>query len=104
MWEKRHKEFHMLLIDRCGSSWLLSFCSTLMDQAVRYRSLSMNVNPSKLRREGAAAEHQAILDAVLEHDSELACRLLTEHYQTTLDGLRQVITGQSPPQPLSSAD
>lgn len=103
-WEKRHKEFHMLLIDRCGSSWLLSFCSTLMDQAVRYRSLSMNVNPSKLRREGAAAEHQAILDAVLEHDSELACRLLTEHYQTTLDGLRQVITGQSPPQPLSSAD
>lgn len=93
-WEARHKEFHLLLLDRCGSGWLLGFCSTLMDQAVRYRSLSMNTNPSKQRREGAAAEHQAILDAVLEHDTDLACRLLSEHYQTTLEGLRQVIVDQ----------
>lgn len=90
-WEVRHKEFHMLLLDCCQSRWLLGFCSTLMDQAVRYRSLSMNSNPNKLRREGAAAEHQAILNAVLEHDADLACELLTEHYRTTLEGLRQVI-------------
>jgi len=90
-WEERHKAFHMLLIDRCGSEWLLEFCSTLMDQAVRYRNLSMNTNPSKQRREGAAAEHQAILDAVLDHDTELACARLAEHYRITLDGLRGVI-------------
>lgn len=94
-WEVRHKAFHLLLLDRCGSSWLLGFCSTLMDQAVRYRNLSMNTNPSRLRREGAAAEHQAILDAVLERDTSRACQLLAEHYQTTLEGLRQVILGQS---------
>lgn len=93
-WEARHKEFHLLLLDRCGSRWLLGFCSTLMDQAVRYRSLSMNTNPSRLRREGAAAEHQAILDAVLEHDRDRACRLLSEHYETTLEGLKQVLEGQ----------
>lgn len=93
-WETRHKHFHMLLLDRCGSRWLLSFCSTLMDQAVRYRSLSMNTNPSRLRREGAAAEHQAILDAVLEHNAPLACQLLTEHYKTTLEGLRLVLGNQ----------
>ena len=86
----------MLLLDRCGSSWLLGFCSTLMDQAVRYRNLSMNSNPSKLRREGAAAEHQAILDAVLEHDADRACALLREHYQTTLTGLRHVIPVDGP--------
>ena len=90
-WEKRHKAFHMLLLDRCGSSWLLGFCSSLMDQAVRYRSLSMNSNPSQLRREGAAAEHRAILDAVLEHDTQNACSLLAEHYRKTLMGLRHVI-------------
>lgn len=90
-WEERHKDFHMRLLDRCGSSWLLGFCSTLMDQAVRYRNLSMNSNPSKLRREGAAAEHQAILDAVLEHDADRACALLSDHYRTTLEGLRHVI-------------
>jgi DNA-binding GntR family transcriptional regulator len=91
-WERLHKEFHMLLLDRCGSGWLLGFCSTLMDQAVRYRNLSMNTNPSKQRREGAAAEHQAILDAVLDHDTDLACRLLDEHYRITLDGLRLVLS------------
>ena len=50
-WEDRLKAFHMLLLDRCGSSWLLGFCSSLMDEAVRYRNLSMNSNPGKLRRD-----------------------------------------------------
>lgn len=90
-WELRHKEFHLLLLDRCGSSWLLGFCSTMMDQAVRYRSLSMNVHPSLLRREGAAAEHEALLNAAIDRDAETACQLLADHYRTTLEGLRGVI-------------
>jgi len=90
-WELRHKEFHLLLLDRCGSSWLLGFCSTMMDQAVRYRSLSMNVHPSLLRREGAAAEHEDLLDAAINRDADRACRLLAEHYTTTLEGLRGVV-------------
>jgi len=90
-WELRHKEFHMLLLDRCGSSWLLGFCSKMMDQAVRYRSLSMNVHPSLLRREGAAAEHEALLNACIDRNAELACKLLESHYKTTLEGLRGVI-------------
>ena len=90
-WELRHKEFHMLLLNRCGSSWLLGFCSTMMDQAVRYRSLSMNVHPSLLRRQGAAAEHEALLGAAVDRDADRACRLLEDHYRTTLEGLRGVI-------------
>ncbi|MCB6178584.1 GntR family transcriptional regulator [Rhodobacter sp. Har01] len=93
-WELRHKEFHLLLLDRCGSGWLLGFCSTMMDQAVRYRSLSMNVHPSLLRREGAAAEHEALLNAAIERDAEHACRLLADHYTTTLEGLRDVVSGK----------
>ncbi|THD84322.1 GntR family transcriptional regulator [Aliigemmobacter aestuarii] len=95
-WELRHKEFHMLLLDRCGSSWLLGFCSTMMDQAVRYRSLSMNVHPSLQRREGAAAEHEALLAAVVDRDADRACRLLEEHYTLTLDGLRGVVGPDKP--------
>lgn len=90
-WERRHKEFHTLLLSRCQSELLLNFCTTLMDQAVRYRNLSMNTNPSRARREGGAAEHQAILDAVLERDPDLSTRLLTEHYKMTLETLRDVI-------------
>ncbi len=94
-WELRHKEFHLLLLDRCGSSWLLGFCSTMMDQAGRYRSLSMNVHPSLLRRQGAAAEHEALLAAVVDRDADRACRLLEDHYTTTLEGLRGVIDAGS---------
>lgn len=89
-WDIRHKEFHMTLISRCGSDWLLGFCATMMDQAVRYRNISMNIHSSQARREGAAAEHQAILDAALARDIPRACALLTEHYQATLVALRPV--------------
>ncbi|WP_395542876.1 GntR family transcriptional regulator [Neotabrizicola sp. sgz301269] len=94
-WEERHRDFHMLLLDRCRSRWLLGFCSTLMDQAVRYRNLSMNHNPSIARRQGAAAEHQSILEAVMEHDVELAVSLLAEHYRITLEGLRSVLAAEA---------
>jgi GntR family carbon starvation induced transcriptional regulator len=91
-WEALHRDFHMLLLSRCGSRQLLAFCSSLMDQAVRYRSLSLNTTSNQLRREGAAAEHQAILDSVLERNADRACELLTHHYLTTLGGLRHVIS------------
>ncbi|MBY4891182.1 GntR family transcriptional regulator [Rhodobacteraceae bacterium N5(2021)] len=87
--ERLHKAFHMLLLDNCGSSLLLGFCSQLMDQSVRYRNLSMNTAPSRLRREGAAAEHKSILDAVLDQDADLACKLLEDHYRITLEGLEK---------------
>ena len=87
-WEDRHKVFHMLLLDRCPSSWLLGFCSSLMDQAVRYRNLSMNSNPGKLRRNAHIEEHKEIMDAALERNTDQACTLLEQHYRTTLDGLR----------------
>ena len=93
-WEHLHKAFHMLLLDRCGSSWLLEFCSNLMDQSVRYRNLSMNHNPSKQRREGAAGEHKDILDAVLERETDRACTLLERHYKITLDGLKSVLVAE----------
>lgn len=96
-WEARHKAFHMLLLARCGSSLLIEFCSTLMDQAVRYRNLSMNTHSNQQRREGAAAEHSAILDAVLERDSDRACHLLAQHYRTTLENLREVLHPEGPP-------
>ena len=88
-WEALHKEFHMQLLARCGSSWLLGFCSTMMDQSVRYRNLSVNF--TKARRGDAVTEHRDILDAVLDRDEARATGLLETHYATTLEGLRQII-------------
>ena len=83
----------MLLLDRCGVRRGFSiFCSTLMDQAVRYRNLSMNTNPNKQRREGASAEHKARSSTrLLDHDTVRACSLLDEHYRVTLESLRTVL-------------
>lgn len=88
-WETRHKAFHMQLISRCGSSWLLEFCSTMMDQSVRYRNLSVNF--TKARRGDAVPEHRAILDAVMDRDAGRGTALLEEHYTRTLAGLRAIL-------------
>ena len=88
-WEVRHKEFHMKLLEACGSSWLLGYCSMMMDQSVRCRNLSVNFNLA--RRGDALAEHRELLDAVLDHDTDRAITTIESHYTTTLEGLRKVI-------------
>jgi GntR family carbon starvation induced transcriptional regulator len=89
-WETLHKNYHMQLISRCGSSWLLGFCSSMMDQSVRYRNLSVNF--TKARRGDAIHEHRAILDAVLDRDGGRAATLLEAHYAQTLAGLRDILS------------
>ncbi len=88
-WEALHKDFHMQLLSRCGSTWLMGFCSTMMDQSVRYRNLSVNF--TRTRRGDAISEHRDILDAALDHDADRATGLLACHYTTTLEGLRLLL-------------
>ena len=84
-WEVRHKHFHMALLNACGSSFLLKFCDHLYDQNVRYRQLAGTVAyPTR----DINAEHGAICDAVLAHDTELAVELLMAHYGRTGDFLK----------------
>ncbi len=85
-WEDRHNAFHMGLLSECGSPWLLEFCSTMMDQSVRYRNLSVNFNLA--RRGDAITEHEQILNAVLDRDPVQATTLLERHYSETLEGLK----------------
>lgn len=79
-WEVAHKQFHMTLISECGSSMLLKFCDQLYDQNVRYRQLS---GKAAYPKRNVAEEHNAICDAVLSRDGELACALLVSHYNQT---------------------
>jgi DNA-binding GntR family transcriptional regulator len=80
-WESRHRAFHQALIANCGSRPLLHFCDDLMDQAERYRYISMtNTYP----RRDSNQEHEAILEATLAGDAALACRRLADQYALTL--------------------
>ncbi|MEM8552269.1 MAG: GntR family transcriptional regulator [Pseudomonadota bacterium] len=87
-WETLHHDFHLTLLERCGSSWLLGFCSSMMDQSVRYRNLSVNLN--RARRGDALPEHEALMKAVVEGKAATAIQCLETHYRRTLDGLRSL--------------
>ena len=79
--EARHKNFHMALISNCNSPLLLRFCSQLYDLNIRYRFIAGRSTGYEGRK--VDDEHQQILQAVLDHNSEQADTLLVSHYQTT---------------------
>ena len=80
-WEARHREFHMALLSRCGSSYLLRFCEDLMNKAERYRYLADSKVYASRRRDD---EHRGIMDAAIDGDGDRAVTLLREHYSLSL--------------------
>lgn len=84
-WEDLHKSFHMLLLSRCGSRFLIQTCADLYDLNTRYRHVARTAEQT---RRNVGAEHQAIVDAVTASDPDLAVELLIQHYRRTKDLLR----------------
>ena len=88
-WEIKHRAFHNALIAACGSSWLIGFCSEMMDHAERYRYISMSSYP----RRDAVEEHRLIMEATLDGNVELATKHLTDQYKLTLRHIEEQIEG-----------
>jgi DNA-binding GntR family transcriptional regulator len=80
-WEEAHDAFHDALLSGCTSKWLIHFARILRDQTSRYRHLSVRTDCGEKR--DVETEHKALVDAVLARDSATACRLLSEHFDTT---------------------
>ena len=70
--EDLHREFHFSLISACNSQLMLTYCTKLYEQTIRYRNLSAVVE----YREG----HEAIRDAILAREEDKAVQLLLSHY------------------------
>ena len=79
-WESLHKDFHTALISACGSAILLRYCDQLYDQNIRYRVLSNHV---AFHERDSNAEHEAIKEATLGRDADLAVERLLAHYTQT---------------------
>lgn len=80
VWESRHKEFHMALLSGCGSSILIKICDQLYDQNIRYRNASKTLAyPTR----DVTAEHDSILQYILNHDVDKAVHELISHYTAT---------------------
>lgn len=87
-WDAAHKSFHMGLLEACDSDWLLKFCDQIFEASERYRHLGGLANNARSRTE---EEHQAIMQATIDRRTEDAVRLLTAHYQKTLNHLSEVL-------------
>ena len=78
-WSEAHRDFHRVLVEACGSAWLLRFREVLSDQAERYRRLSIREDPDR----DVALEHRRLAEAVLARDADLAVERLAAHYRLT---------------------
>ena len=79
-WKRYDWEFHLALIQACGSRNLLSLHSVLYDKYLRYQMLVLTY-----RGEEAVVEHRKILDAALERDIEKAALNLKTHIEKGLE-------------------
>jgi DNA-binding GntR family transcriptional regulator len=86
-WTERHKDFHMALVSSASSARIISTCSSLFDQAERYRRFSL-VNRTKPRN--IAAEHRRLMETAIGRQPELAAALLKEHIMLTAQNVLEI--------------
>jgi DNA-binding GntR family transcriptional regulator len=92
-WTGSHADFHNALVSGCPNSWLLRMHQMLYQQSERYRQLSAPLGKGS---RDVGAEHQALLDAVLNRDIQAAQALIAEHLQTTGRLLMSALRASSP--------
>jgi DNA-binding GntR family transcriptional regulator len=85
-WEDAHRAFHLSLVAGCRSKWLITYCEQLFDAAERYRYISRRA--MRQRASANEGEHQAIMQAVLDRDADLAVELLNAHFNRTAELVR----------------
>jgi DNA-binding GntR family transcriptional regulator len=79
-WAHAHAAFHATLLNGCPNSRLRAIASGLRDSAELYRRWSV---PLSAERRDVAAEHRAVLEAVVDRDADQAASTLKEHISHT---------------------
>ena len=79
--EDAHKAFHMTLLSNSASPMLERYCSQLYDLNIRYRYLA--AAGTDYQRRDISAEHEDILEAAVNRDTDAASTALLSHYRLT---------------------
>jgi len=79
-WTQAHAQFHHAMIAGCPNGWLRRMHDFLYQQSERYRQLSA---PFSATQRDVQAEHQALIDAMLDRDVERAQQLIGKHLEKT---------------------
>jgi DNA-binding GntR family transcriptional regulator len=80
-WEVRNRNFHDALYSACHNRWLQKFREILYNQSVRYLRISIS---SRTVPRDVRAEHQALFDAAINRNMDLAEKLLREHIKKSI--------------------
>lgn len=81
-WAAAHAAYHLALLSGCPNPRLLAVAASLRDSAELYRRWSVPLGQGD---RDIAAEHRALLDAVLAREGTEATRVLTAHIHHTTD-------------------
>jgi DNA-binding GntR family transcriptional regulator len=79
-----HRMFHRALYTASHNEILTATLDGLWDKADRYRQVGLHENRDQTDRADTAAEHRAMLDAVLAGDSARAAEVMRGHIHTSL--------------------
>ena len=79
-WKRYDWEFHLALIEACGSRNLLSLHAVLFDKYLRYQMLVLTN-----RGQVAVQEHKEMFDAALARDIDGAAKSLQSHIEGGLE-------------------
>lgn len=79
-WKVAHRQFHEALVSAGQSDTLLSIRAALFDRAERYRHLSAKLRPHPRDKAG---EHQAIMQAAISRNADVAVELIERHIRST---------------------
>lgn len=79
-WKRYDWEFHLALIEACGSQNLLSLHAVLYDKYLRYQMLVLTY-----RGEEAVQEHRKVFEAALARDIDTAADTLKSHIDKGLE-------------------
>ncbi|WP_434286884.1 GntR family transcriptional regulator [Celeribacter sp. SCSIO 80788] len=91
-WEMRNRAFHNAMIAACENDWLLNFRGILYNHSVRY--LRISIADRSIPRD-VRGEHQAIFDAVVSRDADLAEKLTIEHIHRTVPAIEASLTAKA---------
>lgn len=92
-WANAHRSFHETLLSGCPSRRLCDLARGLRAESDLYQRWSVSLAPP-LRRD-IEAEHQALLEAALDRDSDTAVQVLRLHIKATTDKLLEGLLEQS---------
>ena len=81
----RNNDFHLALIARCESRWLMRLYELLYDQHRRYRVIARAERGDR----DIHAEHEAMLEAALARDTDALLAAHETHIRNTVGTLRR---------------